>query len=204
MLLKLFTNSYFMCFHSHHSGPEMLVAFHSSPFSAPLQQGIPNRGFELDVDILFTDSDSYDFAQGTKNLCEFHINASNPGKQWMKDTSNYRGSDKEGGAIVELSSKANANINECGTHRQTHKYTHTQVHKNMKVGQHNALLSVSHSLSPSLTPSLSLLLPLSLSCSCNLHTSSCRLLSPFSALRSALIQLHCLIYKLLLFILPAH
>ncbi|KAL7734367.1 hypothetical protein ACLKA6_010702 [Drosophila palustris] len=63
-----------------HFGPEMLVAFHSSPFSAPLQQGIPNRGFELDVDILFTDSDSYDFAQGTKNLCEFHINASNPGK----------------------------------------------------------------------------------------------------------------------------
>ncbi|XP_039230702.1 uncharacterized protein LOC6539435 [Drosophila yakuba] len=59
-------------------GPEMLVAFHSSPFSAPLQQGIPNRGFELDVDILFTDSDSFDFAQGTKNLCEFHINASNP------------------------------------------------------------------------------------------------------------------------------
>lgn len=62
------------------SGPEMLVAFHSSPFSAPLQQGIPNRGFELDVDILFTDSDSYDFAQGSKNLCEFHINATNPGK----------------------------------------------------------------------------------------------------------------------------
>lgn len=61
-------------------GPEMLVAFHSSPFSAPLQQGIPNRGFELDVDILFTDSDSYDFAQGSKNLCEFHINATNPGK----------------------------------------------------------------------------------------------------------------------------
>ncbi|XP_055843991.1 uncharacterized protein LOC129910587 [Episyrphus balteatus] len=59
-------------------GSEMLVAFHSSPFSAPLQQGIPNRGFELDVDILFTDSDSYDFAQGTKNICEFHINASNP------------------------------------------------------------------------------------------------------------------------------
>ncbi|XP_073840699.1 uncharacterized protein isoform X2 [Musca autumnalis] len=59
-------------------GPEMLVAFHSSPFSAPLQQGIPNRGFELDVDILFTDSDSYDFAQGSKNQCEFHINATNP------------------------------------------------------------------------------------------------------------------------------
>ncbi|XP_018785466.1 PREDICTED: uncharacterized protein LOC108966827 [Bactrocera latifrons] len=59
-------------------GPEMLVAFHSSPFSAPLQQGVPNRGFELDVDIIFTDSDSYDFAQGTKNTCEFHINATNP------------------------------------------------------------------------------------------------------------------------------
>lgn len=62
------------------SGPEMLVAFHSSPFSAPLQQGVPNRGFELDVDIIFTDSDSYDFAQGTKNTCEFHINATNPGE----------------------------------------------------------------------------------------------------------------------------
>ncbi|CAD7083100.1 unnamed protein product [Hermetia illucens] len=56
----------------------MLIAFHSSPFSAPLQSGIPNRGFELDVDILFADSDSSDFAQGSKNLCEFHINASNP------------------------------------------------------------------------------------------------------------------------------
>lgn len=57
----------------------MLVAFHSSPFSAPLQTGIPNRGFELDVDILFADSDSYDFAKGSIK-CEFHINASNPGK----------------------------------------------------------------------------------------------------------------------------
>lgn len=63
------------------SGPEMLVAFHSSPFSAPLQSNIPNRGFELDVDVLFTDSDSYDYAQGTNKVsCEFHINASNPGK----------------------------------------------------------------------------------------------------------------------------
>lgn len=62
------------------SGAEMLVAFHSSPFSAPLQQGIPNRGFELDVDILFTDWDSYDFAQGNKNSCEFFVNATNPGK----------------------------------------------------------------------------------------------------------------------------
>ncbi|XP_021696516.1 uncharacterized protein LOC5563894 [Aedes aegypti] len=57
-------------------GPEMLIAFHSSPFSAPLQSGQSNRGFELDVDILFADSDSYDFAQGSR--CEFHINASSP------------------------------------------------------------------------------------------------------------------------------
>ncbi|XP_001841887.2 uncharacterized protein LOC6031035 isoform X2 [Culex quinquefasciatus] len=57
-------------------GPEMLIAFHSSPFSAPLQSGQSNRGFELDVDILFADSDSHDFAQGHK--CEFHINASSP------------------------------------------------------------------------------------------------------------------------------
>lgn len=64
----------------HFSGPEMLVAFHSSPFSAPLQSGIPNRGFELNVDILFADSDSYDFAQGQNNKCEFHINASKPGE----------------------------------------------------------------------------------------------------------------------------
>lgn len=56
----------------------MLVAFHSSPYSAPLQTGTPNRGFELNVDILFTDSDSYDFVQASK--CEFHINASNPGE----------------------------------------------------------------------------------------------------------------------------
>lgn len=57
----------------------MLIAFHSSPYSAPLQTGTPNRGFELDVDILFSDSDSYEFVQpGFK--CEFHINASSPGK----------------------------------------------------------------------------------------------------------------------------
>lgn len=36
--------------------------------------------------------------------------------------------EREGGmAIVELSSKANANINECRTHRQTHKHTHTKI-----------------------------------------------------------------------------
>lgn len=57
----------------------MLVAFHSSPFSAPLQSNIPNRGFELDVDVLFADSDSHDFAKANKGVCEFHINASNPG-----------------------------------------------------------------------------------------------------------------------------
>ncbi|XP_070492853.1 uncharacterized protein [Chironomus tepperi] len=55
---------------------EMLIAFHSSPYSAPLQTGTPNRGFELNVDILFTDSDSYNFMQNIK--CEFHINASSP------------------------------------------------------------------------------------------------------------------------------
>jgi hypothetical protein len=56
----------------------MLIAFHSSPYSAPLQAGTPNRGFELNVDILFTDSDSYDFVEERK--CEFHINASSPGE----------------------------------------------------------------------------------------------------------------------------
>ena len=56
----------------------MLIAFHSSPYSAPLQTGTPNRGFELDVDILFADSDSHDFIHASK--CEFHINASSPGK----------------------------------------------------------------------------------------------------------------------------
>jgi hypothetical protein len=56
----------------------MLIAFHSSPYSAPLQTGTPNRGFELNVDILFTDSDSYNFMQNPK--CEFHINASSPGE----------------------------------------------------------------------------------------------------------------------------
>lgn len=57
----------------------MLVAFHSSPFSAPLQSGTPYRGFELNIDMLFTDSDSMDYARGPK-ACEFHINATNPGR----------------------------------------------------------------------------------------------------------------------------
>lgn len=56
----------------------MLIAFHSSPFSAPLQAGIANRGFELEVDVQFSDSDSHDFAKDL-GKCEFHINASNPG-----------------------------------------------------------------------------------------------------------------------------
>lgn len=56
----------------------MLIAFHSSPFSAPLESGIPYRGFELDVDIHFADSDSYDFAPTARD-CEFIVNASNPG-----------------------------------------------------------------------------------------------------------------------------
>lgn len=70
------------------SGPEMLVAFHSSPFSAPLQSNIPNRGFELDVDVLFADSDSYDYARpANKGGCEFHINASNPGECFVLTSS---------------------------------------------------------------------------------------------------------------------
>lgn len=55
----------------------MLIAFHSSPFSAPLGSEVPYRGFELDVEIHFADSDSNDFVQSARG-CEFHINASNP------------------------------------------------------------------------------------------------------------------------------
>lgn len=78
MLLQILIN-FFLYFHFC-SGPEMLVAFHSSPFSAPLQSNIPNRGFELDVDVLFADSDSFNFAKNVDNgACEFHINASNRG-----------------------------------------------------------------------------------------------------------------------------
>ncbi|CAG9794122.1 unnamed protein product [Diatraea saccharalis] len=59
-------------------GPEMLVAFHSSPFSAPLRPAAPAaplRGFELDVDIVFADSDSLDYAREARR-CEFHVKAS--------------------------------------------------------------------------------------------------------------------------------
>ncbi|KAH9639669.1 hypothetical protein HF086_002495 [Spodoptera exigua] len=59
-------------------GPEMLVAFHSSPFSAPLRPpapAAPLRGFELDVDVVFADSDSLDYAREARR-CEFHVKAS--------------------------------------------------------------------------------------------------------------------------------
>ncbi|KAJ0178028.1 hypothetical protein K1T71_005851 [Dendrolimus kikuchii] len=59
-------------------GPEMLVAFHSSPFSAPLRPAAPAaplRGFELDVDVVFADSDSLDYAREARR-CEFHVKAS--------------------------------------------------------------------------------------------------------------------------------
>lgn len=47
-------------------GPDMLVAFHSSPYSAPPRAApahAPLRGFELDVDVIFADSDSLDYAR---------------------------------------------------------------------------------------------------------------------------------------------
>lgn len=51
-------------------GPEMLVAFHSSPFSVPLNN-IPEaetavRGFELDVNVVFVDSDSLDYSRESR------------------------------------------------------------------------------------------------------------------------------------------
>ncbi|XP_044736901.1 uncharacterized protein LOC123298870 [Chrysoperla carnea] len=61
-------------------GPEMLVAFHSSPFSIPLHsQSTPSplRGFELDVNIIFADSDSLDYSREVRT-CEFDVNATNP------------------------------------------------------------------------------------------------------------------------------
>ncbi|KAL3272513.1 hypothetical protein HHI36_013989 [Cryptolaemus montrouzieri] len=61
-------------------GPEMLVAFHSSPFSIPLhspQAHSPLRGFELDVDVIFADSDSLDYSR-TSTKCEFDVNSTNP------------------------------------------------------------------------------------------------------------------------------
>ncbi|KAK6645496.1 hypothetical protein RUM43_001773 [Polyplax serrata] len=60
-------------------GPEMLVVFRSTPFSVPFQSSVnskyPFRGFELDVDVLFADSDSLDFSKETRK-CDFWVNAS--------------------------------------------------------------------------------------------------------------------------------
>lgn len=61
-------------------GPDMLVAFHSSPFSIPLHSPpshSPLRGFELDVDVIFADSDSLDYSRESLR-CEFDVNATNP------------------------------------------------------------------------------------------------------------------------------
>ncbi|CAH1956018.1 unnamed protein product [Acanthoscelides obtectus] len=61
-------------------GPEMLVAFHSSPFSIPLHSPpshSPLRGFELDVDVIFADSDSLDYSRHSTK-CEFDVNATSP------------------------------------------------------------------------------------------------------------------------------
>ncbi|CAG9857034.1 unnamed protein product [Phyllotreta striolata] len=61
-------------------GPEMLVAFHSSPFSIPLRSPSsqsPLRGFELDVEVVFVDSDSMDFSRHPID-CLFYINATSP------------------------------------------------------------------------------------------------------------------------------
>ncbi|XP_017770463.1 PREDICTED: uncharacterized protein LOC108558152 [Nicrophorus vespilloides] len=60
-------------------GPEMLVAFHSSPFSIPLHSPpshSPLRGFELDVDVIFADSDSLDYSRDSLR-CDFDVNATN-------------------------------------------------------------------------------------------------------------------------------
>ena len=57
-------------------GPEMLVAFHSSPFSVPLHSGgnsnsSPLRGFELDVDVVYSDSDSLDYSRHPTRYVSF-------------------------------------------------------------------------------------------------------------------------------------
>ncbi|KAL0271271.1 UNVERIFIED_CONTAM: hypothetical protein PYX00_008412 [Menopon gallinae] len=61
-------------------GPEMLVIFHSSPYSEPSRPSSspsPFTGFELDVDVFFADSDSLDFVRDGKS-CEFVVNATSP------------------------------------------------------------------------------------------------------------------------------
>lgn len=66
-------------------GPWMLVAFHSSPFSVPLHAPATAqsalRGFELDVDVIFADSDSLDYSRDSRK-CEFDVNATNPDDVW--------------------------------------------------------------------------------------------------------------------------
>ncbi|XP_054288224.1 uncharacterized protein LOC129003910 [Macrosteles quadrilineatus] len=71
-------------------GPAMLVAFHSSPFSVPLRSdgaASPLRGFELDVDILYSDSFSLDYSRHARK-CEFWVNATHPD---LDDTARTRG-----------------------------------------------------------------------------------------------------------------
>ncbi|CAG4939805.1 unnamed protein product [Parnassius apollo] len=74
-------------------GPEMLVAFHSSPFSAPPRPAAPAaplRGFELDVDVVFADSDSLDYAREARR-CEFHVKASSSEEETNMTTTGGRG-----------------------------------------------------------------------------------------------------------------
>ncbi|XP_013182509.1 PREDICTED: uncharacterized protein LOC106128593 [Papilio xuthus] len=74
-------------------GPEMLVAFHSSPFSAPPRPAAPAaplRGFELDVDVVFADSDSLDYAREARR-CEFHVKASSSEEETNATSAGGRG-----------------------------------------------------------------------------------------------------------------
>ncbi|KAL1128871.1 hypothetical protein AAG570_013405 [Ranatra chinensis] len=60
-------------------GPAMLVVFRSSPFSVPSARPLPGpllHGFQLQVDVKFSDSDSLDFSHTDK--CEFSVNATKP------------------------------------------------------------------------------------------------------------------------------
>jgi len=52
-------------------GPDLLVAFHSSPYAAPLRAA---PVFQLDVDVMFADSDSLDFQREARR-CEFEVNS---------------------------------------------------------------------------------------------------------------------------------
>lgn len=64
-------------------GPQMLVIFRSAPFNIPLQNKETFsllKGFELDMDTVFTDSDSYDFSRHRSRyvyLHTVHVQASN-------------------------------------------------------------------------------------------------------------------------------